>query len=124
MKKIVLKALLCASLIFNFQFLIFNSARAQDSVFPYSHQGTTLYYIIDSAGDATVVPPLWPIYDTVNDASWTGYTQPSGAVTVPDSVPFGGTMHAVTEVGHDAFYHCELGSERRETVRSLSVVGV
>ena len=108
MKKKVLKALLCASLIFNFQFLIFNSACAQDSVFPYSHQGATLYYIIDSAGDATVVPPLWPIYDTVNDASWTGYTQPSGAVTVPDSVPFGGTMHAVTEVGHDAFYHCEL----------------
>ena len=53
-----------------------------------------------------VVPPLWPNYDTVNDATWTGYTQPSGAVTVPDSVPFLGTMHAVTEVGHDAFYRC------------------
>ena len=106
MKKAILKALLCASLIFNFQFSIFNSLRAQDSVFSYTHQETTLYYIIDSAGDAVVVPPLWPNYDTVNDATWTGYTQPSGAVTVPDSVPFLGTMHAVTEVGHDAFYRC------------------
>ena len=82
-------------------------AKAQDSVFSYTYQGTTLYYIIDSVGNAIVVPPL-SYYDTLNDATWTGYTKPSGAVVVPDSVPCGGTMHAVTEVGHDAFYHCEL----------------
>ena len=76
-------------------------------VFPYTYQGNTLYYIIDSVGNAIVVPPL-SYYDTLNDATWTGYTEPSGAVVVPDSVPFGGTMHAVTEVGHEAFYHCEL----------------
>ena len=83
-------------------------AKAQDSVFSYAYQGNTLYYIIDSVGNASVVPPLWPGYDETNDATWTGYTEPSGAVVVPDSVPFGGTMHTVTEVGHDAFYHCEL----------------
>ncbi|MBP5562484.1 MAG: leucine-rich repeat domain-containing protein [Bacteroidales bacterium] len=83
-------------------------AKAQDSVFSYAYQGNTLYYIIDSVGNAIVVPPLWPDYDEPNDATWTGYTEPSGAVVVPDSVPFGGTMHTVTEVGHDAFYHCEL----------------
>ena len=83
-------------------------AKAQDSVFSYAYQGNTLYYIIDSVGNASVVPPLWPDYDEPNDATWTGYTEPSGAVVVPDSVPFGGTMHTVTEVGHDAFYHCEL----------------
>ncbi len=83
-------------------------AKAQDSLFAYTYQGTTLYYIINSVGNAIVVPPLWPDYDEANDATWTGYTEPSGAVVVPDSVPFGGTMHAVTEVGHDAFYHCEL----------------
>ena len=83
-------------------------AKAQNSVVNYTYQGTTLYYIIDSVGNATVVPPLWPGFDETNDATWTGYTEPSGAVVVPDSVPFGGTMHTVTEVGHDAFYHCEL----------------
>ncbi len=106
MKKVLLKALICVSLIFNFQFSIINSALAQDSVFSYTHQGTTLYYVINSQGGAMLVPPLWPYYDEENDASWTGYTMPTGDVAVPDSVPFDGTMHAVTEVGHDAFYRC------------------
>ena len=42
-------------------------AKAQDSVFSYTYQGTTLYYIIDSVGNATVVPPLWPGFDETND---------------------------------------------------------
>ena len=87
---------------------LWQGVKAQDSVFSYAYQGNTLYYIIDSTGNAVVVPPLWPDYDQANDATWTGYTEPSGAVVVPDSVPFDGTMHAVTEVGHDAFYSCEL----------------
>ena len=86
---------------------LWQGAKAQDSVFSYTYQGTTLYYIIDSVGNANVVPPL-SYFDTLNDATWTGYTEPSGAVVVPDSVPCGGTMHAVTEVGNKAFYHCEL----------------
>ena len=82
------------------------SVKAQDSVFSYTYQGTTLYYIIDNAGDATLVPPLYPNIDTVNDEMWTGYTKPQGAVVIPDSVPFGGGNHAVTKVGYCAFFRC------------------
>lgn len=82
------------------------SVKAQDSVFSYTHQGTTLYYIIDSTGDAMLVPPMWPEYDEENDETWLGYTKPVGVVTVPDSVSFAGSNYAVTRVGHDAFYKC------------------
>ncbi len=108
MKKAILKALVCVSALLTFNFSLLTEAQAQDSVFSYTHQGTTLYYIIDSVGGAVVVSPLWPYYDEETDESWSGYTEPTGAVAVPDSVPFGGVMHAVTEVGHDAFYRCEL----------------
>ena len=82
------------------------SVKAQDTVFSHTHLGTTLYYIIDSVGDATLVPPLYPNIDTVNDEMWTGYTKPQGAVVIPDSVPFGGSNHAVTKVGYCAFFKC------------------
>ena len=36
------------------------SVKAQNSVFSYAYQGTTLYYIIDSNQQARVVPPLYP----------------------------------------------------------------
>ena len=76
------------------------------NVFSYTYKGTTLYYIINSEGDAMLVAPMWPYYDEYNDESWFGYEKPTGDVVVPDSVPFDGTMHAVTKVAHDAFYHC------------------
>lgn len=82
------------------------SVKAQDTVFSHTHQGTTLYYIIDSTGDATLVPPLYPNIDTVNDEMWTGYTKPQGAVVIPDSVPYGGRNHAMTKVGYCAFFKC------------------
>ncbi len=84
----------------------FSIVKAQDSVFSYTHQGTTLYYTIDQMGDATLVPPLYPNIDTVNDEMWTGYTKPQGAVVIPDSVSFGGSNHAVTHVGYCAFFRC------------------
>ena len=83
-----------------------SNVRAQDSVFSYTHQGTTLYYTIDPTGDAILVPPLYPNIDTVNDEMWTGYTKPQGAVVIPDSVPYGGSNHAVTKVGYCAFFKC------------------
>lgn len=82
------------------------SAKAQDSVFCYTHQGSTLYYIVDSTDNAMLVAPMWPDYDETSDEAWLGYTKPTGDVVVPDSVPFLGTMHAVTRVGHDALYKC------------------
>ncbi len=100
------RLLVFASIMLIFHFAPSTSLRAQDSIFSHTHQGTTLYYIVDSTGDAMVVAPMWPDYDEENDEAWLGYTKPTGDVTVPDSVPFQGTMHAVTRVGHDAFYKC------------------
>lgn len=76
------------------------------NVFSYTYKGTTLYYVIDPAIDAMLVAPMWPYYDEYNDESWLGYEKPTGDVVVPDSVPFDGTMRAVTKVAYDAFYHC------------------
>ena len=87
------------------------SVRAQDSVFSYQHQGTTLYYVIDSNQQAMVVPPLFPnscidpsdgLYST-----WYGFAKPIGMVVIPDSVPFNGSFYPVTCVGVDAFYGCD-----------------
>ena len=77
-----------------------------DTVFSYTYQGQTLYYIIDSTNNAMLVAPMWPTYDKTTDDPWFGYQKPTGAVVVPDSVPFGGTMHAVKQVAGDAFYRC------------------
>ena len=86
-------------------------AKAQDSVFSYTHQGTTLYYIVDSTGDAAVVAPLYPNLhynaDSTVVETWWSYSKPQGAVVVPDSVPFLGTNHAVTKVGSNAFRRCD-----------------
>jgi hypothetical protein len=76
------------------------------NVFSYTYKGTTLYYVIDPAIDAVLVAPMWPYFDEDNDESWSGFEKPSGAVVVPDSVPFDGNMRAVTVVAHYAFYKC------------------
>ena len=82
-------------------------SKAQETVFSYVHQGTTLYYTIDEAGHAIVVPPLYNVPNISADSLWYGYDKPQGAVVVPSSVPFGGSDHAVTEIGHSAFRFCE-----------------
>ena len=111
MKKTILKALVCASALLTFNFSLLTEAHAQDSVFSYTHQGTTLYYIVDSTGDATVVAPWYPTVhwnaDSTESDAWWGYARPQGAVTVPDSVPFLGTNHAVIHIGRNAFYKCD-----------------
>ena len=86
------------------------SVKAQDSVFSYAYQGTTLYYIIDSNQHARVVPPLYPNMhynaDSTESSSWYGYAQPQGDVVVPESVVFNGTNYPVTAVEAYTFYRC------------------
>lgn len=85
------------------------SLKAQDSVFSYTHQGSTLYYIVDSNAEAIVVPPLYPNLYRVsynNYSSWYGYTQPTGNVVIPDTVPFNGAPYPVKSIGWNAFYNC------------------
>ena len=87
------------------------SVKAQDSVFSYAYQGTTLYYIIDNDQHARLVPPLYPdMYynaDSTESSSWHGYAQPQGDVVVPGSVVFNGTSYPVTAVEAFAFYPCD-----------------
>ena len=87
--------------------MVMQGTKAQDSVFCYTHQDVTLYYTIDSEGDAMLVSPIWPHFDRDNNESWTGYTKPQGEVVVPDSVPFDGRSHAVTRVDDKALYRCD-----------------
>ena len=51
-----MKYFLCLVLTVGLLFIV----KAQDSVFSYAYQGTTLYYIIDNNQQARVVPPLYP----------------------------------------------------------------
>jgi len=87
------------------------SVKAQDSVFSYAYQGTTLYYIIDTNQQARMVPPLYPNVhwnaDSTESQSWYGYSKPQGAVVVPDSVMFSGEHYPVTGLLKYAFYRCD-----------------
>ena len=81
--------------------------KAQETVFSYTHQGTTLYYIIDSTDNAAVVPPLYNVPNISADSLWYGYAKPQGAVVVPNSVPFDGSDHVVKAIGPSAFRFCD-----------------
>lgn len=106
-----MKRILLLATAFSFLTIQFTAIKAQDSVFSYTHQGTTLYYIVDSVGNAVVVPPLYPYlffsYDTVTIEPWDGHTKPQGSVVIPDSVPYDGSNHAVTTIDFCAFYLCD-----------------
>lgn len=74
--------------------------------FGYTYEGQTLYYIVDSSGDAAVVPPMFPYFDHENDDMWTGYDKPKGAVVIPDYVPYDGSEHPVKRTIMYAFFRC------------------
>ena len=93
MKKHFLLILLLAS--------VLQSAKAQNYDFSaMTAEGETLYYKITDIDNhyVSVVPPT--------GSSWTGYTKPTGSVTIPSSVTNGGTTYSVTAIGNDAFYKC------------------
>ena len=87
------------------------SVKAQNSVFSYAYQGTTLYYIINSNQQARVVPPLYPHShwnaDSTEYSTWYGYAKPQGDVVVPDTVVFNGEHYPVVAVGNKAFWYCD-----------------
>ena len=102
-KSILLSAFLA---VFSFEAFICD---AQETVFPYTHQGTTLYYIIDNNQQAVVVPPTYPNYYTSADGwtwPWYGYDEPQGAVAIPDTVVFSGINYPVVALGGRAFQRC------------------
>ena len=68
--------------------------------------GQTLYYDILSSSTVSVACP------NINDSlhfiggPWYGFSKPSGALTIPSSVTYGGTTYTVTEIGRLAFAEC------------------
>ena len=77
------------------------------SVFAYDFSavaptGQTLYYDILSSTTVSVTCPNSG--HLMN--GWSGFSKPSGALTIPSSVTYGGTTYAVTEIGEAAFREC------------------
>ena len=62
--------------------------------------GQTLYYNIVSGGVELTFP------SGEGSTPYSGYTAPSGALVIPDSVTHNGTTYAVTTIGQYAFYGC------------------
>ena len=75
----------------------FGLARGQSNYDFYHVSGDdTLYFKYTSTNTCKLVPP-----SLYND--WYGYTQPSGRVTIPDTVNY---SYLVTEIAPSAFYGC------------------
>ena len=65
--------------------------------------GQTLYYRILTDSTVSVTNP-----GTTNDfIPWSGYTQPTGALTIPSFVTYSGTTYTVTSIDYRAFEWCE-----------------
>lgn len=80
-------------------FFIFHQAYAYDfsAVAP---SGQTLYYNINGS-NAVVTCPGIP-----GNICWSEYTKPTGALTIPSSVTYGGTTYTVNSIGAWALYSC------------------
>ena len=64
--------------------------------------GQTLYYNITSSGSSPKVSVTCP--DSYY--FWSGYSEPTGNLTIPSTVTYGGTTYSVTSIGDFAFYGC------------------
>ena len=67
-----------------------------------SPSGHTLYYNITDA-DNHYVCVTYP----GGSFGYSGYTKPSGHVTIPSTVTYNNTTYTVTAIGHYAFFSCE-----------------
>ena len=65
--------------------------------------GQTLYYTITSSGSSPTVSLTCP---NSSYPYWSGYTKPTGSLTIPSTVTNGGITYAVTSIGNDAFMWC------------------
>lgn len=90
LRYMVLSLLLCAA----------TAARAYD--FSAVVDGRTLYFNYAQGG----VVLTYPTSSVQPTQAWVGFTAPTGALDLPDSVTYGGTAYAVVAVGRFAFYGC------------------
>ena len=92
------------SLLFIFAFLATNTAMAYDfsAVAP---SGQTLYYdFLEGGKSVSVVPPS--SYGPGSYGSWSGFTNPSGNLIIPNLVTYGGQNFTVKAINSAAFYGC------------------
>lgn len=88
--------LACASIIFNFHFSIFNSAGAQNGVnYSYTHSDG-VQYSCSVYTDSIIITDATPGSVT--------------AIVIPDSIPYGGVMRPVREIGAQAFAYSDIES--------------
>ena len=83
------------------------SVKAQNYDFSYTHQGTTLYYNLKTAGGQTFAEVTCPADSTNADSAWVGFAKPTGSIAIPDSVDYSGTRYAVKGLGVRAFVKCD-----------------
>ena len=78
------------------------SAFAQNfSFFTVAPSGQTLYYKIVNSSEVSVTYPGSNLNNT-----YSGYTKPTGVLTIPSNVTNGNTTYSVTSVGEGAFFDC------------------
>ncbi len=72
-----------------------------DFSFTFTFEGNTLYYTIMSNSSSVFVT-----YPVSTDDPYYGYTAPTGALTIPDSVTYNGITYSVTSIDNYAFRGC------------------
>ncbi len=66
--------------------------------------GQTLYYTITSSTSPRTVAVTYP--SSSSSSPWSGYTMPTGDLTIPSTVSYEGTTYSVTSIGIKAFSEC------------------
>ena len=80
------------------------------NVFPYAHNGQTLYYRLktDTAVNETYAICSYPIlFPTTAETLWEGFDKPVGEVEIPSTVAFNGERYPVLDFGRSAFAYCD-----------------
>ena len=71
-----------------------------------SPSGQTLYYSYTNGSTGNSVKVTHP-YHYNSSIPYNGYTKPTGTLTIPSSVSFGGRTYSVTSIGSSAFKGCD-----------------
>ena len=80
------------------------------NVFPYTHEGQTLYYRLktDALTNQTYAICSYPtLTPTTVETLWDGYEKPVGDVEIPGTVAYDGQSYPVLDVGRCAFAYCD-----------------
>ena len=82
--------------------------------------GQTLYYTITDNSNH-LVKITCPNSENMN--CWTGFTKPSGNISLPESVQFNGVNYRVSAIGNWAFYECSELSGSLTIPNSVVTIG-